>query len=865
MRSFWSKVLPAFLVACLIFVSLPCSVFASVRYEYNTATVDDEGSVYADVWNMQTFTPSVTHEINSVKLKLYRIGNPGTFTVSLRATSVGNPTGADLVYCDYAGNSLSTNTSGVDTLIEFNEGLTVNATTRYAIVLRAIAGNYPDNRVGFKSNSTDTYAGGDRKYSSNSGSSWTATGKDIYFEEWSGLALSTKLVVGTGTISNMISGNVTLSGYILGLAEANASTVGFRYGINSANLTDNVTEAGSWGIGSFNLVVSGLGSGTTYYYSALANDGVTWEYGPLQSFIYADTSNAISVTTSGYTPLVSGGQAVYSLSGIATSNVTILNRGFQIGLADGIWEQTLRLEQLAVGSVTEGGYWLDNSGQQIPFSGNSTSGAFSISTSLLSANTTYYYQAYASLYVSGSSGTWVTFYGNTLSLITTAGAALGDPVLTTGSAWVSPATGLLSMGGTLVSSPTSVIERGFRYSLSADMVGFSSTSAIANAFPTGYYMRTTTLTGAFTTQGVTIYVQAFARNSSGNTGYGNIISYVVPAFFIGPGGLFIRNNAVTINGNTAMLSATVSNPGAIVINRYGFVWGETSACDDFSWNDLAPEAISTITHVITDLDASTVYFFKAGVMIANGNWYWSSPTAFTTGSTLPLPLGGKPMVETLAASGTGANYFNANGNLLGLGDTIGSYVSARGFVYSLVNSGSLSTWAYTGASGNFSTGLFSRMISVTETNRTVYYAASAANQYGTSYGKIFYVNLGSLGQEGPGSGGSGVSGGGTIGGFAQFLKNMMADLGMDNASGHWAFMFLLMLIVAIGFGVGILLTREHFLRTLLAVLLAGFELTIFGGFVFSNLLGIWTVIILILTCAGLIVVFLGNILNRGRA
>ena len=68
------------------------------------------GGVY---WESQTFTASSTYDIGSVKLKLYRIGTPGTLTVSIRATDGnGQPTGADLASGTTDGNTLTTNTSG---------------------------------------------------------------------------------------------------------------------------------------------------------------------------------------------------------------------------------------------------------------------------------------------------------------------------------------------------------------------------------------------------------------------------------------------------------------------------------------------------------------------------------------------------------------------------------------------------------------------------------------------------------------------------------------------------------------------------------------------------------------------------------
>ena len=80
-------------------------------YEYLNTGDNDSGSVYGAVWNSQSFTPTIAHIITSIKLLLYRIGSPGTLTVSIRATDgSGHPTGADLVSGTTDGATLTTTT-----------------------------------------------------------------------------------------------------------------------------------------------------------------------------------------------------------------------------------------------------------------------------------------------------------------------------------------------------------------------------------------------------------------------------------------------------------------------------------------------------------------------------------------------------------------------------------------------------------------------------------------------------------------------------------------------------------------------------------------------------------------------------------
>lgn len=141
--------------------------------------------------------------------------------------------------------------------------------------------------------------------------------------------------------------------------------------------------------------------------------------------------------------------------------------------------------------------------------------------------------------------------------------------------------------------------------------------------------------------------------------------------------------------------------------------------------------------------------------------------------------------------------------------------------------------------------------------------AAGSNEYGTSYGtaKEFYTGLTSADNgTAPGSTETG-----TVGGFAAVLTGWMAALNMDNPSGHWAFMFLLMFIPALIFGIALIATHERIIRIAYVVILLILELAIFGGFLFSGLLGIWAVVILIFVAVGLIVIFGGRLLTHGRA
>lgn len=147
---------------------------------------------YGVRWDCQTFTTVAEYTITYVNLLLYRYGNVGTITVSIRATDVdGKPTGADLCVGTTNGNTLPTLTTGESRRIDFTVPVVLSATTKYAIVVRALSGT-SSKRFYWKYDSTSpSYAGGSFGYSTNSGSAWTLnTSYDFIFECYGSLTSS---------------------------------------------------------------------------------------------------------------------------------------------------------------------------------------------------------------------------------------------------------------------------------------------------------------------------------------------------------------------------------------------------------------------------------------------------------------------------------------------------------------------------------------------------------------------------------------------------------------------------------------------------------------------------------------------------
>lgn len=138
------------------------------------------------VWKAQTFTPTYSHYVDRIKLKLFRQGTPGNGTVSIRKTNkAGLPIGSDLVSTTIDGDALTTDSNG--------EWYTYNLTatwlekgTTYAIVCRFPSGRNPDIFGALRaSDSQDIYDGGKLSMSADSDSTWYISPHgDILFHEY---------------------------------------------------------------------------------------------------------------------------------------------------------------------------------------------------------------------------------------------------------------------------------------------------------------------------------------------------------------------------------------------------------------------------------------------------------------------------------------------------------------------------------------------------------------------------------------------------------------------------------------------------------------------------------------------------------
>lgn len=133
-------------------------------------------------WEAQTFTTTGAYTIDSVRLKLLRLGTIDTVTVRIRDTSAGVPSTTIIT-------SGTADVSGISTV---GEWVTINltpadlsASTLYAISIHENIGDGSSNYLAWRYDEAPSdYAGGTARQSNDSENSWSADFGDFMFETY---------------------------------------------------------------------------------------------------------------------------------------------------------------------------------------------------------------------------------------------------------------------------------------------------------------------------------------------------------------------------------------------------------------------------------------------------------------------------------------------------------------------------------------------------------------------------------------------------------------------------------------------------------------------------------------------------------
>ena len=388
--------------------------------------------------------------------------------------------------------------------------------------------------------------------------------------------------VTTVTASSITSTGATLSGNITTDGGAAVTSRGFLYGTNSSNLTQTV-QSGS-GTGSFAKALTGLTSGTTYYYKAYATNAIGTSYGEVKQFTTSSpsmptvqTNNATSVSMTGAT-----------LNGNVTSDggATVTDRGFLCGQS--IMGFMITSQTVQCGSGTG------------PFTTNLTD---------LAAGITYCYKAYAT----NSEG---TEYGEVMSFTTES----SKPVVITYSASNINTAGATLSGNVTSGGGATVTDRGFIYGTNSSNL----TQTVQSGNGTGNFTKVLTAL----TSGTTYYYKAYATNSVG-TAYGENTGAAT--------GTLNGHEWVELGLPSGLLWST-TNIGAENPEDYGnyYAWGETATKETYTWDtySLCNGTSNTITKYCNDpnfgdngfTDSLTILETTDDAAATNWGSGWRMPT-----------------------------------------------------------------------------------------------------------------------------------------------------------------------------------------------------------------------------------------------
>lgn len=369
------------------------------------------------------------------------------------------------------------------------------------------------------------------------------------------------------------------------------------------------------------------------------------------------------------------------------------------------------------------------------------------------------------------------------------------------------------------------------------------------------------------TNGQTYYFQAYAV-VNGETYNGSEHSFIWN----------IQNVSVTTNeatvvqtvsGNfTAAFSVTI-NPvdfdgtvSAFMSQNINFTSGEdlyfTGVSEDGqtytydTWN-----GTSGVTGVLLP---DTTYYYE-GIVTSGNTTYYGNIRSFTTANA---SIPDKPTVKIKQISSVSDDY-NANYTFkvtgqLGTTNTTDLVIN-QGVEFSLTKSpsGILLPSVYSYYAEVYPDGSFSKTFSLADASwysgQKLYFIAYCNTAY---YGKITSSIVEFTPKLISGTDDNGVSdadaGGNDISDFSNIVKNLRVKLGLNGPMGIWAFLALILLILALFFGTA-MFTTMGVTRSVIGVVWALLSIAVIGAFVFTGELGAMPILIMVGAVVVLIMIF----------
>jgi len=500
-----------------------------------------------------------------------------------------------------------------------------------------------------------------------------------------------------------------------GTANLSAATGWFRYASSNPGTCNDsfgtrapLASGMSLGSGTtataFNQPVTGLTTGTTYYFCAIAQNAVGTSLGALLSFT---TASAPTVTTVAASSL---GSTSVTLNGQANPNLSSSTGFFRY-------------------ASTDPGTCSDSFGVRAPVSGGTALGAGAASVAYtqnltgLVAGTTYYFCAIASNAIGTGVGSVMSFTTPAAPSVTTVAATAISSTAATINGSASPQ--LSSTTGWLRYATTNPGACNDSFGVRAPLTGSSTLGAGSTAVA-----YSESLTGLVS--GATYFFCAIAQNAIG-TSFGAVLSFTTPS------AAGVNTLPATLVSSTGATLNATANPNFSATTGY-FRYGATDpgACTD-TFGTRAPAAGGSAlgaggsavpyAEILAGLTPASTYYYCAVASSGVGTAFGAvltfttpaAPTVVTTGST-PSPT------SAVLTGNANPNFADTNGYFRYATSSPGACNDTFGLRAPVAGGSPL------GAGG--STVTFAQTVTGLTPRTTYFYCALAANSVATGFGAV---------------------------------------------------------------------------------------------------------------------------------
>jgi MYXO-CTERM domain-containing protein len=544
-----------------------------------------------------------------------------------------------------------------------------------------------------------------------SNSAGTSVGTVVSFTTSAAPSVTTDVATSVAATSATLAGTANPNGTAatgwFRYATTNPGTCNDTFGTRAPTSGGTALGAGTIGV-AYTRGITGLISGTTYYYCAIASNANGTAFGAIQSFT---TAGAPTVVTDPATGITTTGA---TLGGTANPNQGTTTGWFRYATTNPVTCN----DTFGTRAPTTGGAALGAGSSPVPWT-QAVSG--------LAMGTTYYYCAIAS----NANG---TRFGTVQQFSTGASA----PTVTT-----SAASAITSSGATLAGSgnPGGAATTGwFRYATVSPGTcddTFGTRAPTSGGTSLGSGTANVPFTRAITglAAGTTYYFCAIAQNAQG-TSFGSVLSFTTSA-----GAPVVTTSAPSAVGTTTATLAGTANPsGGTATGWFRYSATNPSTCND-TFGTRAPTTGGTAlgagtspvsySQAITGLSIGVTYYYCA---IASN----SAGTAFGTVQSFTTDAAA-PSVNTVAATGT-----TGTTTTLGGAANPNSAATTAWFRYATTNPGTCDDTFGTRAplAGGSAVGAgtttvaYSQPVSGLTPATTYYFCAVAQNSAGVGVGSV---------------------------------------------------------------------------------------------------------------------------------